>query len=331
MQSQRGHPSLTNEPRLGVVTGATGFIGRSVLAECRRRSMDVRAVTRTRGDTDHAVAVGSIGRHTDWRGALAGATWVIHCAALAHVPRKSGAIGFAEYREVNVEGTRALGEGAAAAGVRRLVYVSSIGVLGNSTTNRFPFHAGDEPAPVDDYAVSKLEAENCLRGISARTGLEVVIVRPPLVYGPGAPGNFRRLMGLILSGVPLPFGCVDNRRSLVGVDNLSDLLINCAHNSAAAGRTFLAADGVDLSTKELVSRLARAVGRQPRLIPVPPVALRLGGIALRRADEVDRLIGSLQVDIAHTVMTLGWRPPVGVEEGLVAAARGFVPKYAQSV
>lgn len=266
--------------------------------------------------------VGDIGPATDWTTVLNGVDCVVHLAARAHVMDDSAPEPLAAYREVNVAGTRRLAEQAAAAGVRRLVMVSSIKVNGERTAPGAPFLFSDPPAPEDAYGLSKWEAEQALWLVAAETGLEVVVVRPPLVYGPGARGNFQRLLRWVARGLPLPLGAVENRRSLVALDNLVDLLRVCIDHPAATGQTFLVSDGEDLSTPELIRRLAAAMGRKPRLLPVPPALLRLGGWLLGRSGEVARLLGSLQVDIAHTREILGWTPPISVQEGLRRTVEG---------
>jgi nucleoside-diphosphate-sugar epimerase len=227
----------------------------------------------------------------------------------------------AAFRAVNVAGTRRLAEQAAAMGVRRLVYVSSIKVNGEATKPGRPFSAAEAPAPLDAYGVSKWEAEQALWEVSRQTGLEVVVVRPPLVYGPMAKGNFARLLQCVRRGIPLPLGAVDNRRSLVGIDNLVDFLIRGAEHPAASGQTFLVSDGNDLSTPGLIRLMGRATGRPARLFNFPPGLLRTGARFAGLGAEFGRLIGFLQVDIAHSRRVLDWHPPVSVEEGLVRAAQ----------
>jgi nucleoside-diphosphate-sugar epimerase len=236
--------------------------------------------------------------------------------------REKSADPLAEFRRVNAAGTRRLAESAAQAGVRRFVYVSSIKVNGERTGNR-PFTEADPPGPEDAYAQSKYEAEMALREIAARTGMEVVIVRPPLVYGPGVKGNFRTLLRVVRMGLPLPLASCDNRRSLVGLSNLADLLALCVTHPAAAGETFLAADGEDLSTPELLRRTGRALGRPARLFPVPPALLRAGARMFGRAGAGERLCGSLQVDISRARRILGWNPPSTVDEELARTAQWY--------
>ena len=305
------------------VTGSTGFVGDALGREIASRTSKVRAVVRTvncapaRSDGDiDIIGVGEINSHTDWSAALSGVDYVIHCAARAHVMHEDTGNALAAYRAINVDGSRRLAERAAATGVRRLVYLSSIKVNGEDTAPGASFSFSDRPAPEDAYGISKWEAEQALWEISAKTGLEVVVVRPPLVCGPGVKGNLARLLELVRSGLPLPLGGVQNRRSLIGLDNLMDLLIRCVDHPEAAGQTFLVSDGEDLSTPDLIRHMAAAMNRSPRLFPVPISLLRLAGSALGKRAEIDRLVGSLQIDSSHTRRVLGWTPPVSVQEGI---------------
>ena len=313
------------------VTGAYGFIGCALYEELFIRGYRVHRLVRTRKPLASAsnvhtedFIVGNIHAQTDWSNALSNIDCVIHCAARAHIMRETESDALEAYRVVNVEGTRNLAEQAVNSGVRRLVFLSSIGVNGIFTDGSCRFAHHDCPKPLENYAISKWEAEQALWDVSARTGLEVVVVRPPLVYGPGAKGNFRRLLRLVASGMPLPLGAVCNRRSLVGLDNLVNLLTRCVDHPAAAGQTFLVSDNHDLSTPDLIRRLARALGKSPRLLPVPPSILRLAGSITGKAAEVERLIGSLQVDITHTREVLGWTPPMSVDEGLRKTAEWYL-------
>lgn len=232
----------------------------------------------------------------------------------------------AEFRRVNVDGTLNLGAQAAAAGVRRFVFVSSVKVNGEFTAPERAFSAADSPAPQDPYGISKMEAEKGLRRIAAETGMEVVIVRPPLVYGPSVKANFAALMRAVQRGVPLPLASVTrNRRSFVALDNLLDLLITCIDHPAAANQTFLVSDGEDLSTADLLYRLGQALGKPVRLFPAPPSLLQFGANLLGRGDAARRLLGNLQVDIGHTRNILHWNPPVSVDEGLRRAVKGLLP------
>ncbi|WP_018862238.1 NAD-dependent epimerase/dehydratase family protein [Thioalkalivibrio sp. ALJ3] len=312
-----------------LVTGATGFVGGAVVSSlARERRWTPVAASRRHAllpDGAELAITPSLGADADWSDALQGVEGVVHAAARVHVMDEEAADPLAEYRHTNVEGTLALAWQAAQAGVRRFVFVSSIKVNGEQTSPHCAFTAEDAPAPVDPYGVSKAEAEAGLFALARETGMEVVVVRPPLVYGPGAGGNFARMARWVGKGVPLPLGALDNRRSLVGLDNLVDLLVTCLEHPAAANRVFLAGDGEDLSTTGLLRRVAAAMGRRARLVPVPPALLRAGARAVGRAEIATRLLDSLQVDITHTRQTLSWEPPVSVDEGLrraVAPSRG---------
>lgn len=301
------------------VTGANGFVGRRLCAALRQQGTHVRALARSAVPGDDHRIVGDLGPETRWDGLLDGVDCLVHCAARVHVLNDRHANPLEAFRTVNVEGTRALARAAAAQGVRRFVFLSSLKVMGETTPPGQPFQASDAPAPQDAYGLSKWEAERALQEVAASTGLEWVIVRPPLVYGPGVKANFRSLMTAVARGIPLPLGAVDNRRSLLGLDNLVDLLLCCSRHPAAAGQVFLASDDHDLSTPELVRQLARALGRPARLLPVPVSWLLLGGKALGRQAQIERLTGSLQVNIGHTKQVLGWGPRWTVEQGLLAA------------
>lgn len=307
-----------------LVTGARGFVGTAVRQALRRRGSSVRLATRLPIVVDgvEATAVGEIDGATDWTQALAGVSTVIHLAARVHVMRETSADGPAEFRRVNVRGSVRLACMAAALGVRRLVYVSSIKVNGEATTGR-AFTPSDPPRPVDPYGVSKWEAEQALARVAAETGLEVVVVRPPLVYGAGVRGNFLRLMRLASLGAPLPLGAVRNLRSLVFVRNLADALVMCAAHPDAPGQTFLVSDGHDLSTTDLFERLARALGCRSRLFPVPSALVSLVGQWTGRSAEVERVFGSLQVDSSSLCRALGWTPPHTVDDGLKETATWF--------
>lgn len=303
-----------------LVTGANGFVGRAVM---RRLSADGawRIRGAVRGDATlpaevERIAVGTIGRDTDWAAAVAGTNAVVHLAARVHVMRDNAADPREAFREVNLRGTLGLARAAAAAGVSRFVFVSSIKVNGEAGR----FTEADVPAPVDPYGMSKLEAETGLRQLAAETGMEVVVVRPPIVYGPGVKANFDALLRAVRRGVPLPLRSIDNRRSMVAVDNLGDFLTVCLKHPAAANETFLVSDGDDLSTPELIRRMARAMNVSPRLIPVPEAMLRIVGVATGKTAVIERLLGSLQLDIAKARRVVAWNPPLTVEEGLRRAA-----------
>jgi nucleoside-diphosphate-sugar epimerase len=241
---------------------------------------------------------------------------LVHLAARVHVMRDTAVDALAAFRAVNVQGTLNLARQASASGVKRFVFISSVKVNGEATHKGRPFTAEDLAAPQDAYGISKMEAEQGLRQIAAETGLEVVIIRPTLVYGPGVKANFAALMRAVQRGYPLPLGAVHNQRSLVALDNLVDFIITCITHPQAANQTFLVSDGQDLSTTELVLGMAQAAGVPARLLPVSVWALHAGASLLGKGDVVQRLCGNLQVDISKARSLLGWVPPVSLEEGL---------------
>lgn len=267
------------------------------------------------------VVVGEIDAATDWTRALQGIECVIHLAAPADAPVAREAL--ALYRQVNVAGSERLADQAAAAGARRLVYLSTIKANGESTHAR-PFTEDDLPQPETDYGRSKLEAEQILLNKGRKTGLEVVILRPPLVYGPGVRGNFLRLMKLVARRWPLPFASLRNRRSMIYIGNLVDAIHQCVQTRSGAGKTYLVSDGTDVSTPKLVRALAEALGVAPRLFPFPPSLLAQGAALLGKREEAARLLGSLQVDSSRIRRELGWQAPYTMEEGLAETARWFL-------
>jgi len=306
-----------------LVTGASGFVGRALCAALVSFGHRVRMAARApQPDLPGAVAVGDIGPATDWRAALAGIDSVVHLAARTHVLRETAADPLGEFRRTNVGGSERLARAAAAMGVRRFVFLSSVKVNGESTAAR-PFTESDAPYPEDAYGRTKLEAEQALAGISAATGLEVVVLRPPLVYGPGVKGNFLRLMRLVARGLPLPLGAIRNQRSLVYVGNLADAIVKSLDAPQAAGRTYLVSDGEDLSTPDLVRGLARALGVKPRLLSLPPAALGLAATLAGKRAEFARLTGSLQVDSSRIRRELDWRPPFTLAHGLELTAKWY--------
>ncbi|MBI5068809.1 MAG: SDR family oxidoreductase [Deltaproteobacteria bacterium] len=306
-----------------LVTGATGFVGRAACSAFTRRGIEVRAAVRTVGaqvaEAAEVAVVGDVGSQTSWDAALEGIDCVVHLAARVHQMRDRAPDPLEAHREVNVRGTERLARAAASAGVRRLVYMSSVKVMGEGRPA--PYREGDPPRPADAYGQSKWEAEQALARIGEETGLQVVILRPPLVYGPGVRANFLRLMQLVHAGIPLPLGAVNNRRSLIFVGNLADAVVAAATHPAAAGETFFVSDGEDVSTSELLVRIGVALGRTARLLGVPAGLLRAVALLLGKGAAADRLLGSFAVDSGRLRERLGWTPPTSMAHGLAETAR----------
>ena len=313
--------------RLALITGANGFVGREVSSVLVRRGFLLKGAVRASCELTEGVVVGDIDGNTNWSDALRNVDIVIHLAARVHVMRENAGNPLEEFRKVNVAGTENLARAASASGVKRLVYVSSIGVNGFQTTLDRPYSEADKPNPHNAYAISKWEAEQSLSRVSEETGLEVVIVRPPLVYGAGAPGNFAQLLQVLSTGIPLPLASVHNLRSLVYVENMVDVLILCATHPAAAGQTYLVSDGEDVSTPGLLRQLGDAMGHPARLFPCPPALLKLAGRLTGKADQIERLQGSLRVDSGKIRRELGWAPPYTLEQGLRATADWYRATY----
>ncbi|MFH4530035.1 UDP-glucose 4-epimerase family protein [Vibrio diabolicus] len=308
-----------------LLTGASGFIGSKLLEDLSADSILSLGRDKPEGLSSEKFFKLEIDNDTDYSVALSGVGVVVHLAARVHVMNDAVSNPLEEYREVNTRGTINLARQAASAGVKRFVFVSSIKVNGESTSQGKPFTSGDLHAPEDDYGLSKSEAERQLFEIAKETGMEVVIIRPTLVYGPGVKANFAALMNLVSKGVPLPFGCIkNNKRSLVSVDNLVDLIITCIDHPNAANQVFLVSDDHDVSTCEMVLHMAQALGKPTWQLPVPVWCYQLAGKLFRKSDVVDRLIGSLQVDITHTKETLDWTPPQSLEEGFRETARALL-------
>ena len=310
-----------------LLTGATGFVGTRTGAYLLDQGLDVRAALRgecsTLDERIESRITGELGPDTNWETALAGIDAVVHLASRVHVMRETIADPSALFRKVNVEGTHRLAQMAAEAGVKRFVYLSSIKVNGEHTDGK-AFRADDRPRPLDAYGQSKWEAEQALREIGERQGMEWVVIRSPLVYGAGVKGNLLRLMRLIRRGMPLPLAGIDNRRTLVGRENLVSLITTCLQHPSAAGEIFLAGDARPLSTPELIRRMAAALGTSDRLFKFPTIALKSASTLLGRGDTWKRLAGSLEINIDKARDRLDWTPPYGVERDLQAMATAFL-------
>jgi nucleoside-diphosphate-sugar epimerase len=302
-----------------LVTGAGGFIGNALVSKFHQQNWQFRAVMKNYFPskfTSNQVFVGEISDQTDWSCALMEIDIVVHLAARVHMLVDSASDPLTEFRRVNVQGSLQLARQAAAAGVKRFVFISSVKVNGESTRPGQAFTESDAPNPQDPYGQSKHEAEQGLRQLSAETGMELVIIRPTLVYGPGVKANFAALMRAVQRSWPLPLGAVHNKRSLLALENLVDFIVTCITHPQAANQTFLVSDGQDLSTPELLRGMSHAAGVPARYIPVPVWALQVGASLFGKGDLVQRLCGNLQVDISKARTLLGWIPPLSVEEGL---------------
>jgi nucleoside-diphosphate-sugar epimerase len=322
-----------------LVTGADGFVGRYVCRRLIGSGYSLRAGVRNvesihdllraiPGLSDSSL-LGDLGANPELRGALAGVSAVVHLAARVHVMKESSGDPLQDFRRVNVEGTKSLARAAVEAGVRRFIFVSTIKVNGDLTSGE-PFNVDTPPAPQDAYAISKWEAEEALRSVASESGLEVVIVRPPLVYGPGVRGNFLRLMSLIDRALPLPWPRKENCRSMIGAENLADFLVRCVDHPKAAGHSFLVKDSEDISTRELITRLAQLLGRPVRLIPVPESLIRLAASLTMKKEAAGRILDSLVVDSERAQQLLEWAPPVTLDEGLATTARWYRETYLSS-
>ena len=312
-----------------LVTGADGFIGRYLCSELIANGYQVCAARRKQSSRDdvtvlNSVVIGNITASTLWKDALRGVYCVVHLASRVHVMSDIGVDSLAEFRVINVEGTVNLAKQAAALGVKRFIYLSTIKVNGEMSGLGNPFKADDVPAPIGAYAVSKYEAEQALLTIAKTTGLEVVIIRPPLVYGPGVKANFLRMMQWLEKGVPLPLGAIHNKRSFVSLTNLVRLIITCIEHHAATNRRFLVGDGEDLSTTELLTRTGKALGIKTRIFPFPESILKIMAKLTGQQALILRLCGTLQVDITKTKKVLGWEPVTKVDEALKKTATAYL-------
>ena len=312
-----------------LVTGANGFVGRKLCQVLVDGGHTVHAITRNNYNLKNESSVKSfiikdIRSDTQWGEALEEVDCVIHLAARVHVMADDSNDPLSEYREVNTIGTINLARQALQVGVKRFIYISSIKVNGECTTNNIPFTAEDISTPDDPYAISKYEAEQQLFELSKNEWMDVVVIRPPLVYGPGVKANFLSMMRWVNIGIPLPLGSIHNKRSLVALDNLVDLIQVCSFHKAAANEVFLVSDGDDMSVTQLLIAMAKALGKPSRLIPVPVWLIRLGATILRKTNISRRLLDSLQVDITKTQRLLNWKPPVSTEAALKETANDFL-------
>ncbi len=310
--------------RTVMVTGASGFVGRALCDHLENEGYRVRKVMRLGHSLRPGLDIGieDIGVSTDWLEAVTGVDAIVHLAARVHVMRASSESALEAFRQTNVLGTDGLALQAARAGVRRFLFLSSVKVNGEASAQH-PFVESDSIAPKDAYGASKAEAEARLRIIASETGMEVVIVRPPLVYGPWVRANFLSLLRTVDSGVPLPFLSISNLRSLVFVGNLVDALCACLTHPAAATRTFFVSDDYDVSTPQLIQEIANALGKKARLFPFPPVLLHGAGLLTRRRPQIARLTESLQVDVSSIKAALNWKPPYSLQQGLQRTATWY--------
>ncbi|MCI5165706.1 MAG: SDR family oxidoreductase [Candidatus Electrothrix sp. GM3_4] len=310
-----------------LLTGSTGFVGQALTNYLNQEGFSVTAAVRRSPETFppsvQQIPVADLLPETDWQPALSDVGTVVHLAARAHILRETAPDPLSAFRKVNVQGTKRLAEQAASSGVRRFIFISSIGVLGTHTNGRKPFTEEDKPTTPEYYGISKWEAEQSLRKIEAESGMEVAILRPPLIYGPGVKANFLNLVKLVDKGIPLPLDCVKNTRSLLGLSNMISAITTCITHEKAAGKTYLLSDGEDVSTPELVRHIATALGKKPRLLPIPTILLRLSGNLTGKTAQVDRLLGSLVIDSSKIRDELGWRPVCSMQEELEKMAGGM--------
>ena len=311
-----------------LVTGANGFIGKALCRKMIAEGWNVRGAVRSSAQKAilprgvDGVKIQTIDSNTEWGSALGNIDTVVHLAARVHVMDDTSADPIVEYRKTNVDGTRHLAQIAVSKKIRRFVYISSAKVNGEGKAG--PYTETDNPGPVEPYAISKLEAESELYRIAENTGLEVVILRPPLVYGPEVKANFLKLMKMVNLGIPLPLARIENHRSMIFLNNLVDAILLAAVHPGAAGKTFLLSDGSDISTPELIEKISFALGKRPRLFPVSPAILRVVARFTGRSQTVARLLDSFMVDISKIRSCLGWEPPFSMEEGLSETAEWYL-------
>ncbi len=305
-----------------LVTGASGFIGQAFIKAALEKGWRVRCALRSPASMPtscESVVVGEIGESTDWRAALQGCEAVVHLAARVHVMKDDAADPLAAFRAVNTLGTLRLAQQAAEAGVKRFLFMSTIKVNGEGRDA--PYTEADAPAPEEPYAVSKAEAETALMALAEATPMAVTILRPPLVYGAGVRANFLSLMLAVRRGLPLPLANIHNKRSLIYSGNLVSAMTTGLEREGAKNRIFLVSDGQDVSTPDLIRAIAKAMGRPARLLPVPLILLRCGGLLFGKQKQVSRLLGSLSADPAALSQATGWHPPTSLEQGLSETVR----------
>ncbi|RAS52735.1 nucleoside-diphosphate-sugar epimerase [Vibrio diazotrophicus] len=311
-----------------LVTGSSGFVGSRVIEVVKERGWESVGVVRS--SSTHALnspelfPIQALDAKTDWQGAFDKVDCVVHCAARVHQMQESESDVLEAYRLVNTHGTLHLAEQAAKAGVKRFVFVSSVKVNGERTLPEQPFTTEVLHAPDDPYGLSKYEAELALKALCERTNMELVTIRPPLVYGPGVKANFQSMMGWVAKGLPLPLGAIHNARSLVYIDNLVDLILTSCVHPHASGHTFLVSDGEDVSTTQLLKAVAKAMGKPSTLIPIPMCWIQLAAKAMGKPAVAERLCGNLQVDIEQTQSVLNWSPVVSFHEGITRTAAHFI-------
>lgn len=307
-----------------LLTGGSGFLGSRVYEVAKTQGLELRSVVRKPMLDDSAVIVAEINSQTNWSGAFEGIDCVVHCAARVHQMNESATDTLEAYREVNTLGTLNLARQAAQAGVKRFIFISSIKVNGEFSLSGRPFQPDLVYVPDDPYGLSKYEAEVQLRELAKETGLEVVIIRPPLVYGPGVKANFLSMMHWVKKGIPLPLGAIHNSRSLVYIDNLVDLILTCCKHPKAAGETFLASDGKDVSTTQLLKAVALSMHKRAYLLPIPMSIIDFSSKLIGKPQISQRLCGSLEVDISHTRKILDWDPPVTFEQGMNRTVQAYL-------
>jgi nucleoside-diphosphate-sugar epimerase len=317
-----------------LVTGARGFIGQPLCRDLVDKGYQVTGTARAiNADDDQMPGLqlketGDLETFEDWAALLQGVDAVVHLAARVHVMGESGDTARKKYRNANVTVTEKLLRAAVSAGVRRFVFLSSVKALGEGS--RTPYTETSAAEPIDPYGISKLEAEQVVKAVGNETGIETVILRLPLVYGPGVRANFLRLMKMVEKGVPLPLSGVTNRRSMIFLENLVDVLQVCLHHEKAVGKTFMVSDGEDFSTPGLVREISRAMRKKPRLLPFPPLLLRLAGALTGKGQEVDRLLGSLNVDSSKIRNSLDWVPPYTVQQGIAKTVGWYLETISNS-